>query len=94
MTTASIPQNQPSAAQAILQDTAALRQDMATVLELARATALPMPGEDMSVIDAILGLLRTIVSRIEQVDGSLQALHQKLDQPGIANALRRMTDAD
>jgi hypothetical protein len=88
------PQTQPTAAQLILQETTALRRDMATILELARATALPMPGEAMSVIDAMLGLLRTIVSRMEQVDSSLQALHQKLDEPGIAATLRRMLEAD
>lgn len=78
----------------ILTETQALRQDMTTILELARATALPMQGEEMSVIDAMLGLLKAIVTRMEQVDQSLEALHQKLDQPGIANVLRRMIDTD
>ena len=83
-----------SAAHAILRDTQALRQDMAIILELARATALPMQGEEMSVIEAMVGLLQTIVKRMEQVDQSLEALHQKLDQPGIAQVLRRMIDSD
>jgi hypothetical protein len=48
----------------------------------------------MSVLDAMLGLLQTIVARTEQIDESLAALHQKLDQPGIANVLRRMIDTD
>lgn len=85
---------QLNAAQMIHADTQALRRDMATILELARNTALPMKGEEMSVIEAMLGLLQTIVARTEQVDQSLQALHQKLDQPGIANVLRRMIDSD
>lgn len=84
----------PNAAHLIHQDTQALRRDVAVILELARNTALPMKGEQMSVIEAMLGLLQTIVMRMEQVDQSLQALHQKLDQPGIANVLRRMIDSD
>lgn len=85
---------QPNAAQLILNDTRALRQDMVTILQLAKDTALPMAGEDMSVLDAVIGLLKTVVLRVEQVDQSLQALHQKLDQPGISQVLRRMLDAD
>ncbi|WEJ57474.1 hypothetical protein [Devosia sp. FJ2-5-3] len=91
MTTTSSSNN---AAQLIHADTQALRQDVATILQLARVTALPMKGESMSVLDAMLGLLQTIVTRMEQVDQSLEALHQKLDQPGIANILRRMIDSD
>lgn len=85
---------QPNAALLILNDTQALRQDMATILQLARDTALPMPGEDMSVLDAVIGLLKTVVQRVEQVDQSLQALHQRFEEPGIAQVLRRMLDAD
>lgn len=85
---------QPNAAQLILNDTRALRQDMATILRLAKDTALPMEGEDMSILEAVTGLLKTVVLRVEQVDESLQALHQKLDQPGIAQVLRRMLDPD
>ena len=85
---------QPNAALLILNDTQALRQDMATILQLARDTALPMPGEDMSVLDAVIGLLNTVVQRVEQVDQSLQALHQRFEEPGIAQVLRRMLDAD
>ncbi len=51
---------QPNAGHLIHQDTQALRRDVATILELARNTALPMPGESMSVLDAMLGLLQTI----------------------------------
>jgi hypothetical protein len=87
--------NSPNtAAQAILTDTQALRQDMARILQLARNTALPMKGESMSVLDAALGLLQTILTRVEGVEQSLEALHQKLDQPVIANVLRRMIDSD
>ena len=91
MTTTSSPNN---AAQLIHADTQALRQDVATILQLARNTALPMKGENISMLDAMLGLLQAIVTRMEQVDQSLEALHQKLDQPGIANVLRRMIDSD
>ena len=84
----------PNAAQLILSDTKVLRQDMATILELARNTALPMPGESVSFLETVLGLLQSIVARTEQIDQSLAALHQKLDQPGIANVLRRMLDTD
>lgn len=93
MTTTANP-TPPNAAQMIHADTQALRRDMATILELARNTALPMPGESMSVLDAMLGLLQTIVHRVEQIDQSLSALHQRFDQPGIANALRRVIDSD
>ncbi len=67
---------------------------MAVILELARNTALPMPGESVSVLDAMLGLLQTVVTRMEQMDQSLAALHQRFDQPGIANALRRVIESD
>jgi hypothetical protein len=93
MTTTASPSPQ-TVAQLIHMDTQALRQDMTTILTMARNTALPMPGERMSVLDAMVGLLQTIVTRMEQVDQSLEALHQKLDHPGIANILRRMIDSD
>ena len=93
--TATTPQNaQPNIAQLILADTTSLKQDLTTILDLARATALPMEGETMSVIEAMLSLLQTLVNRMEDMGQSVEALHQKLDQPGIAMALRRMTDAD
>ncbi|MBF0677895.1 MAG: hypothetical protein IR164_03005 [Devosia sp.] len=93
MTTTANPA-QPNAAQLIHADTQALRRDMAVILELARNTALPMPGESVSVLDAMLGLLQTVVTRMEQMDQSLAALHQRFDQPGIANALRRVIESD
>jgi hypothetical protein len=85
---------QPSAAQLILNDTAVLKRDLTTILELARSTALPMPGESLSVIEAMLGLLQNLVSRVERMEQSLEAMHQRFDQPGIAQVLRRMLDAD
>ena len=93
--TATTPQApQPHVAQLILADTTTLKRDLTTILDLARATALPMPGETISVIEAMLGLLQTLVKRMEDMGTSVEVLHQKLDQPGIAMALRRMTDTD
>jgi hypothetical protein len=94
MTTVTNPASQPTAAQAILQDTRALRRDVATILKLAQATALPMDGEERSFLDAVTSLLQMIVAGIEQNRTAIEALHQKLDEPGIASALRRMMDAD
>jgi hypothetical protein len=93
MTTTASP-TQPNAAQMIHADTQALRQDTAIILELVRSTALPMEGEEVSVLDAMIGLLRMIVDGVEQNRKSIEALHQRLEEPGIANVLRRMTDAD
>lgn len=92
--TAANPKTAPNSAQMILADTAILKRDLTTILDLARATALPMEGESMSVIEAMLGLLQTLVHRVEELGKSVEAVHQKLDEPGIALALRRMMDAD
>ncbi len=92
--TATNPQTAQSSAQMILADTSILKRDLTTILDLARATALPMEGESMSVIEAMLGLLQTLVQRVEELSRGMEAVHQKLDEPGIAQALRRMMDAD
>src|SRR5690606_16617408 len=48
------PPNAPNAAQTLLQDTAILKRDLNTILELAKATALPMNGEKASVLDTMI----------------------------------------
>ena len=85
---------QPNTAQMILNDTRALRQDIGTILALARQTALPMEGEEASVLETIVTLLQMIVNGVEQNRQAIEALHQTLTEPGIANVLRRMLDAD
>src|SRR5690606_26377046 len=75
--TATNPNTGPNSAQLILADTAILKRDLTTILELARATALPMEGETMSVIEAMLGLLQTVVHRVEELGKSVEAVHQK-----------------
>ncbi len=92
--TATTPQAAPSSAQLILADTATLKRDLTIILELARSTALPMEGESMSVIEAMLGLLQTLVQRVNDLNKSVEAMHQRLDEPGIALTLRRMLEAD
>ena len=81
-------------AQMIHTDTQALRQDMAIILKLARDTALPMAGEETSVLAAMLALLQMIVTKTEQNAQAIEALHQALNQPGIAQVLRRMLDTE
>lgn len=88
------PPNAPNAAQMLLQDTAILKRDLTTILELAKATALPMEGEKASVLDTMIGLLQMIVNGVEQNRQAIEMLHQKLNEPGIASVLRRMLDAD
>lgn len=94
MTATNQQTTQQNAAQMIHADTQALRQDMAIILDLVRKTALPLAGEEVSVLDAMIGLLRMIVDGVEQNRKSIEALHQRLEEPGIANVLRRMIDAD
>ncbi|MEO5805061.1 hypothetical protein [Devosia sp.] len=93
MTTSS-PPTAPNTAQVILQDTAILKRDLTTILQLAKATALPMEGEKASVLETMIGLLQMIVTGVEQNRQAIQVLHQRLDEPGIAQTLRRMIDAD
>ena len=93
-TTPNAQPTQPSTAHLILQDTRALRQDLATILALARQTALPMEGESASVLETMIALLQMIVNGVEQNRQSIETLHQRLEEPGIANVLRRMLDAD
>jgi hypothetical protein len=81
-----------SMGQAILMDTQALRRDLATVLSLAQATALPLPGEDKSFLETIIGLLQMIVVGVEDNRKSLEALHQRLNDPAIQVTLRRMIE--
>ncbi|OAM79648.1 hypothetical protein A3840_02805 [Devosia elaeis] len=93
MTTSSLP-TAPNAAQMILQDTAILKRDLTIILELAKATALPMEGEQASVLTSMVNLLQMIVNGVEQNRQAIEVLHQRLDEPGIAQTLRRMIDAD
>lgn len=89
--TAPAASSQPIA-QMILADTQAIRRDVETILSLARATALPMPGEQASFLETVTGLLQMIVTGIEQNRVSLEALHQRLNEPTIAMTLRRMVE--
>lgn len=91
MTTAATPQN---LAQLIHTDTQALRRDVEIILTLARDTALPMDGEEVSVLTAMVSLLQMIVTKTEANGQAIQAIHQTLNEPGIAQVLRRMLDAD
>ncbi|MFD1941452.1 hypothetical protein [Paradevosia shaoguanensis] len=88
------PPTTPNLAQLILQDTTILKRDLGTILQLAKTTALPMSGEEASVLDTMIRLLQMIVTGVEQNRQSLEALHQRLEEPGIAHVLRRMLDAD
>ena len=90
----STPANPSTLAQSILTDTRALRREVATILSLAEATALPMEGESVSFLETVTNLLRMIVDGIDQNQKSLAALHARLDEPGIAMVLRRMNEAD
>lgn len=92
--TTSNPPTTSNLAQVILQDTAILKRDLSTILQLAKTTALPMEGEQASVLDTMIGLLQMIVTGVEQNRQSIELLHQKLNEPGIAGVLRRMIDAD
>lgn len=71
-----------------------MRQDLGTILALARQTALPLEGEEASVLDTMIGLLQMVVNGVEQNRQAIEALHQTLTEPVIANVLRRMLDAD
>ena len=88
------PPTTPNLAQVILQDTTILKRDLSTILQLAKATALPIAGEEASVLDTMIKLLQMIVTGVEQNRQSIEILHQKLNEPGIASILRRMIDAD
>jgi|GEM_PF-6336902 len=92
MTAAATTHHPTNPAQAILTDTRALRRDMATVLSLAQATALPMAGEEKSFLETVTGLLQMIVSGIEENRKSLEGLHQRLNDPAIQVTLRRMIE--
>ena len=90
MTTSS-PPTAPNTALMILQDTAILKRDMTTILQLAKATALPTEGETVSVLETMIGLLQMIVTGVEQNRQAIQVLHQRLrhehvlvgvDEPG------------
>lgn len=94
MTNTNTPSPQPNVGQIILIDTQALRRDMAAILELARSTALPLEGEKASVLETMVGLLQMIVNGVEQNRKAIEVLHQRLDEPGIAQTLRRMIEAD
>lgn len=93
MTTSSQP-TAPNAAKLILEDTAILKRDLTTILDLAKATALPMEGEQASVLTTMVGLLQMIVNGVEQNRQAIEVLHQRLDEPGIALTLRRMVETD
>ena len=90
MTLAPTPTTNP--ALAILTDTRALRSDMATILSLAQATALPLPGEEKSFLETVTALLQMIVTGVEENRRSLEALHQRLNDPAIQVTLRRMME--
>ena len=97
MTTIQTPgtsNNPQSLAQKIFEDTTIMREQLDTILALARATALPMDGEEKSFIETVTILLQMIVAGIESNRLNLEALHQRFDQPGIAMALRRMAETD
>lgn len=94
MTDLTTPKSPMNTAQTILADMQALRQDMSTILELARSTALPLEGEKESVLATMVRLLHMIVNGLEVNRKAIEALHQRLDEPGIALALRRMIEAD
>ena len=83
-----------TAAQAILDEARTIRADLSTILRLAEATALPLPGEQTSFLDAVISLQRMTVDGIQQLQQSVSELHRRLDEPGIAAALRRMGDPD
>ncbi|MBJ6987273.1 hypothetical protein [Devosia sp. MC521] len=93
MTTSSLPAVS-STAQMILQDTAIIKRDLITILELAKSTALPLEGEQVSVLETMVRLLQMIVNGVEQNRKAIEVLHQRLDEPGIAQTLRRMIEAD
>lgn len=82
------------AAQAILTDTAQIKADIETILQLARTIAVPMQGEQASFMDVILKLLNMIVSGINDLQKSVEALHQRFEQPGIAATLQRVMEGD
>ncbi len=65
---------------------------MATILSLAQATALAMPGEEKSFLETVTMLLQMIVTGVDENRKSLEALHQRLNDPAIQVTLRRMLE--
>lgn len=85
---------QQSAAQLILNDTQQIKAQTETIMALASTVTTPMEGERDSFMETVVKLLGMIVAGTEENRKSLEALHQRFDQPGIANTLRRIIDED